>query len=395
MFMVLLAVAMQMRAQKIEVVSQSTAEPIPFASAYFLQSKIATVTDENGVIDVDIPDNDTLIIRHIGYKEKRVAGGELSKCATIKMEQTDVQLSEVVVKPMSALQLVKKVRDFIPVNYPQAISRYNLSVENMITVGDSVYCCLRGSVVCTTFSYTKGKPCEYRLVEADAYINNRGKYNFHLPYRVGAYPANLIEQMHLNSLDFIKNVGDYQYSFADEHGRNERTIHFSPKKASQKHYVEGMIIVSMQDMAIKRIEYTTAMPDVVAYDEKVVSVGLGVKVYSEGKHCIKTCDTKLSFEKVGGRYQLTYATNRFQYRYEKKDGQTVDYSAENSVVNHFGDVRNVEEYRPIALYGYDLREWTQNNIKTPRQTKYLSRKISRTIQMLKEKYPEVDVSEIE
>ena len=56
---------------------------------------------------------------------------------------------------------------------------------------------------------------------------------------------------------------------------------------------------------------------------------------------------------------------------------------------------NVDSYKQIKLYGYDLTEWKRNSIKRDYKQKYLSRKISNAIQALKEKYPDMDFSELE
>ena len=175
-------------------------------------------------------------------------------------------IDEVTVKSLSALQLVKKAKAFIKINYPIALTRYNLSVENLITASDSIYSCLRGSVICSSLGYMKDKPCEYRLVQADTYVNRKEDFAFKVPYHTDAYPANLIEQMHLTNLDFIKNIGDYKYAYATEQRQGEYVINFSPKKVTKRHYLKGSMIINASDMAIKHIEYTTAMPNVVAYD---------------------------------------------------------------------------------------------------------------------------------
>lgn len=394
-FIAFLVIPLCIDAQQIRVVSNTDSEPIPFASAYFMHNKFAAISNEDGVIEFDIPRNDTLIITHIGYKDLHIDTNSLNDGYCVSMQPKNYSLSEIVVKPITATQLVKKAKELIIINYPTSLSKYNLSVENLISMRDSIYCCLRSSVIGTSLSYMKDKPCEYRLVAADTYINNREKYSFHVPYHTDAYPAKLIEQMHISSLDFIKNISDYQYSYAEEQGRYEYIIHFCPKKISRKHYLKGELVINSSDMAIKTIEYTIATPNVMAYDEKVVTIGLGIKVYSEGKHYIKSCITKLAFEKIEGYYHLVHAVNNFEYRYIRSDGQTFDYVADNSVINHLGVVQDVDSYRQIALYGYDLTEWKHNRIKRTQRPQYLSRKINRAIQTLKEKYPDIDFSEMD
>ena len=391
---VLLHLAVQASAQQIKLVSDADGSPVAFASAFLTQTKVGTISDENGILNIDITSNDTLVVKHLGFEHTNIPTTTLHNGSVIRLKPTSYTIDEVMVKSLSALQLVKKAKEFISVNYPISLSRYNMSVENLITAGDSIYCCLRGSVICTSHSYSKDKPCEYRLVQADTYVNRRADFCFFV-YPAAAYPANLIEQMHLTNLDFIKNTGDYQYSYAQTQGQGEYVINFNPKKVTKRHFLKGSLVINMSDMAIKHIEYTTAAPDVVAYDEKVVELSLIVRVYSNGKHYIKLCKTTLDFEKVAGYYQLTHAENKYDYKYVKSDGREFFYSADNSIVNHFGDVPNVDSYKQIKLYGYDLTEWKRNSIKRDYKQKYLSRKISNAIQALKEKYPDMDFSEIE
>ncbi len=389
-----MCIAAQARAQ-LTLLSDADGSPVAFASAFLTQTKVGTISDENGILNIDITSKDTLVIKHLGFEHTYIPTATLHKGSVIKLKPMSYAIDEVMVKSLSAQQLVKKAKEFISVNYPISLSRYNMSVENLITASDSIYCCLRGSVICSSLSYTKEKPCEYRLLQADTYINRSSDFAFRVPHHTDAYPANLIEQMHLTNLDFIKNTGDYQYSYAQTQGQGEYVINFNPKKVTKKHFLKGSLVINMSDMAIKRIEYTTAAPDVVAYDEKVVELSLIVRVYSNGKHYITSCKTTLDFEKVDGHYQFIHAVNHFDYKYIRKDGKEFEYSADNSVVNHFGEVVNIDKYKQISLYGYDLKEWTRNSIKRDYKQKYLSRKISNAIQTLKEKYPDIDFSELE
>lgn len=395
LFTIILFGSQIVNGQRLKLISDVDNSSIPYASVYLSISKVGTISDENGFFDmVDFPPNDTLIIQCMGYENVRILTNEIHAYSEIKMHPKTYSIAEVTVKPISALQIIKKAKDFIPINYPISTCIYNMTVENVITSNDSIYSCLRGSVICTSMSYTKERPCEYRLVQADTYVNRRADFCFFV-YPAAAYPANLIEQMHIVSLDFIKNIGDYNYNYANVQDKGEYVINFNPKKVTKKHFLKGSLVINMSDMAIKRIEYTTAAPDVVAYDEKVVELSLIVRVYSNGKHYIKSCKTTLDFEKVAGYYQLTHAENKFDYKYVSKGGSEFEYSADNSVVNHFGEVDNIDKYKQIALYGYDLKEWTRNSIKRDYKQKYLSRKISNAIQALKEKYPDMDFSEIE
>lgn len=395
LFILFSTLVLPTQAQQLTLLSDDDGSPVAFASVFLTQAKVGTISDENGILDIDIPRNDTLAIKHLGFEHTNIPTTTLHNGSVIRLKPMSYTIDEVTVKSLSALQLVKKAKAFIKINYPIALTRYNLSVENLITASDSIYCCLRGSVICTSLGYMKDKPCEYRLVQADTYVNRKEDFAFKVPYHTDAYPANLIEQMHLTNLDFIKNTGDYQYSYAQTQGQGEYVINFNPKKVTKKHFLKGSLVINMSDMAIKRIEYTTAAPDVIAFDEKVVELSLIVRVYSDGKHYITSCKTTLDFEKVDGHYQFIHAVNHFDYKYIRKDGKEFEYSADNSVVNHFGEVVNIDKYKQISLYGYDLKEWTRNSIKRDYKQKYLSRKISNAIQALKEKYPDMDFSEIE
>lgn len=396
LFTIILFGSQIVNGQRLKLISDADNSSIPYASVYLSISKVGTISDENGFFDmVDFPPNDTLIIQCMGYENVRILTNEIHAYSEIKMHPKTYSIAEVTVKPISALQIIKKAKDFIPINYPISTCIYNMTVENVITSNDSIYSCLRGSVISTSLGYMKDKPCEYRLVQADTYVNRKEDFAFKVPYHTDAYPANLIEQMHLTNLDFIKNTGDYQYSYAQTQGQGEYVINFSPKKVTKRHYLKGSMIINASDMAIKHIEYTTAMPNVVAYDEKVVELSVIVRVYSNGKHYIKSCKTMLNFEKIGGYYQLTHAENLFNYRYVRKDGNEFNYTATNSIVNHFGEVKNVDNYHQIVLYCYDLAEWNYNSVKTSKKQKFISNKISRIITDLKEKYPDMDFSELE
>lgn len=79
------------------IINQTTRQPVPYATIRSVQTGVVVDSDEKGVFRITAFKQDTLVIRCIGYKEKRILSDSRTGGDTIYMEENPVMLDEVFV----------------------------------------------------------------------------------------------------------------------------------------------------------------------------------------------------------------------------------------------------------------------------------------------------------
>ena len=102
-----------------------TQEPLSFASIYLLGTTVGTTSNTEGEFVFHIPaglPNDTLVISLIGYNTLKKKLAEFSTAEVLLLEQSVVELGEIVVtdeKQLTAKQIVQKAYAALSQNYPK------------------------------------------------------------------------------------------------------------------------------------------------------------------------------------------------------------------------------------------------------------------------------------
>ncbi|MEM9895600.1 MAG: carboxypeptidase-like regulatory domain-containing protein [Bacteroidota bacterium] len=110
-----------------KISSATTKEPLAFSTINIAGTSEGVVTNFLGAFEFTFSSkyaNDTLFVSMLGFKPKKIAIGglALSSVMDIQLKESIVMLEEIEVseKKLSALEIVTKVIDNIPVNYPDA-----------------------------------------------------------------------------------------------------------------------------------------------------------------------------------------------------------------------------------------------------------------------------------
>ena len=105
------------------VIDAVTKEPLPFVTVSLKKQMIGNVSNEQGKFDLYIPQDvvaDTLLVNYLGYKHFLMDISLITSPLTVMLEETVVQLEEIVIRPISPEQYIlmsmRKVKD----NYPSA-----------------------------------------------------------------------------------------------------------------------------------------------------------------------------------------------------------------------------------------------------------------------------------
>lgn len=394
----LLSLSFKLSAQQsfVKVLSATDQTPLIYANVLFINNNSGTITDEDGVFSFDKKTviNDTIVVSHIGFEQYKCAVSGIN--SQIQLSPRTISLNEILVLAKSPKHIIEKSRDFVPINYPITQQSYLMSINHLISNDSSVLSVFDGTVICSAKNYTKSKPCEYRLYNVESFRNNRKTIGYTISYKSSAFPNNLIEQLFVNDLDFVANTKFYKYNEVENADNGDcYLIDFFSITPDSRHPYKGRITINKTDFAIVNIDYSVAAPNLITQND--VTIDLARFSKTKETHSVDSSKTELSFVKYNGRYHVSHFYNEYFYTHQLPNGKQNHYFARNEIVNRFGSVENITEYKPVSLYLYDLEEWNYDEQKRHDRviSKYYSKRINKILKELKEKYPDTDFDEFD
>lgn len=111
--------SLSINAQVIRIVDQSTDAPIPYITLRSLEGPGGYVADASGkiIFEHQAQEEDRFELSCIGYTSRIVNFADISKSDTLQMRPQHLELSEVIVKPISAADFVLQAMEALPMNY--------------------------------------------------------------------------------------------------------------------------------------------------------------------------------------------------------------------------------------------------------------------------------------
>jgi len=116
-------IAQQKRLITGSVIDVATKATLPFVTVSLKKKLIGVVTNEEGKFDLYLPAEilaDTLLVNYLGYKHFLMDIAEIKDPITIKLEETVVELEEIVVRPLMPEHYIRMATRRIAENYPKA-----------------------------------------------------------------------------------------------------------------------------------------------------------------------------------------------------------------------------------------------------------------------------------
>lgn len=232
------------KAQVIEVnfylLDKNSLEKVEFAFCYLKESKISTMSNENGFLSFHIPSKynfDTLFFQHLSYNSHKIKIDEIND--TIFLERKDVNLNEVSIYALGALKIVENIIKNIPQNYNQK-SHYNFGKYRQIHLENSIY-----TRFIEAFCFVHFEEMSYKNQKENFLISEmRRSYNFersgeqhgdHLvelflenPLR---YPSkSFLNQKNINKISWeLENEDEQFYWILFQNKSSENTLNYYGK----------------------------------------------------------------------------------------------------------------------------------------------------------------------
>ncbi len=241
------------------IVNDSTGEPVSYATVALSGKGINTMSNEEGRFIFKIPvDNktDSIHITHVGYKSVYfLFNATDSSIRIIKLKTQSQTLSEVTVKTINALELIKRAISKIPENYPT--SPYILNGFYRMTGKKEKSIIDISEVVFNTYSENysrKNKQFEVVRARLDKDLTAFGGME---GINIGTDPKELMEDdivSNAGQSGLFSNEGLKEHTFiykgiANYEGQDAYVISFDQKDEIKKSLDQGFLYINTDDLA--------------------------------------------------------------------------------------------------------------------------------------------------
>ncbi len=172
------------------VKSRKTGIPIPYASVYIKHSSIGTITNEEGAFILTLQKfdkTDTLVISSMGFKKDEIFYKKVdidNEQANYYLKEQVFEIDEVIIKPLSAEEIIKLAQKNMKHNYPvtpyglegffrttfKENSKYSLLLEASVYIYDKGFNRWNGQVVDYTNLRRSNDYRKFKLITSDEFL---------------------------------------------------------------------------------------------------------------------------------------------------------------------------------------------------------------------------------
>lgn len=287
-----------------QVIDKETKEVLPFAAIGFKNTAIGTVANGSGVYSLKLPQNVkdlTLEISFLGYHSVLINGAELEQQMNFELESSFMQLDELVIRPLSPEDYIRRAVRSIPDNYANLPFETHAYYREKVTENNN-FIALNEAYLKSYFpNYQDTVKNQHRLLlyrtaadiqkvqfmkewtdkkqkkeerkEEKKAAKDRKKNIEVSPedsvnsVEAGIFTANFGGLDQVFSSDLVKNLEDfldstrfkkYNYEFANGvmlSGRDILVINFKSKGVVEHARVEGNIYIDIRSDAIVAVDY--------------------------------------------------------------------------------------------------------------------------------------------
>ncbi len=247
------------------VTDREQKEILPYTSISILRSHIGTISNIDGDFELKIPESmnrDTVVVSHIGYRQFRQPISEITnENCIISLQPTTIQLKEIKVTYIDALDIVDKIISKISINYPRDPEIMTAFYREGLTQ-DSKYIDVAEAVM-----EIRKAPYENTIVQDKAKVV-RGRKSMNVQafqfvdFKIQGGPYNITK------LDVIKTIDSfldpefrdfYKYSLdeiVEIDDRKTYVIRFKPKEKIDYPCYQGNLFVDMSSLALVQAQFS-------------------------------------------------------------------------------------------------------------------------------------------
>ena len=292
--------------------------PIPFATVYNIDTNRGVITNADGQFEINAKTSNIIIIRCLGYQEKRITAGEIPNYGMVILKEALFELDEVIITPnyTDAKSIIRKFRANIKRNYPKVATRIEGIYKNYSMVEDEYYGYKQCDIHILIKSIASKSPPVFKT-KVDNYISfspseeNKQKREIEPKYYFSLF------WLYKNS--FLWDYNRYQYRIVGYTSYNKLKlvkIYFNPKQVIiNKRQYSGTIFIDVESFALVFLHYEITQP----YE-------MNFMFYNGNWQKTETLENKIMFDSNDGLFYPLYVISKAKLMVKQPEGVlTVDY----------------------------------------------------------------------
>lgn len=350
----------------------ATKRALNFASVQLLSSNISNVTNSEGVFVLKIPSGveaDSVMISYLGYKSAKYSIRDFAKGELlIRMEQSNITLKPITVRPQDALSMIKMAISRVNDNYSQKPVQMTAFYREMIKKGNT-YVSINEAVL----DINKASYLGYRADQIGIF-KARGSYDMNridtLLVKFQGGPNSSLD------LDIMKDpfLGAdvllldqiYSFIFLNPVTIDDRffyVIEFNERPGKSEIYFRGKVYIDSESLAVGRVEFSMNVEgreSANAYFIKKKPASLRMDVLS--------ADYMVNYKPGSdGRWYFDYSRTsvRFNAKWDKKWFRNIyTVSSEIAVTDISNRERKIDisnRLRPRDIMSAKVSDFTDDN----------------------------------
>ncbi len=349
----------------------SSGKALNFASIQLISTNISNVTNSEGIFVLKIPSGvkaDSLMVSYLGYKSKRVAIKDFGKePLKIKLEQSDIALNPITIRPQDAPSIVKMALARIPRNYKLAPVQMTAFYREMIKKGNT-YVSINEAVL----DINKASYAGYRADQLAIY-KARGSYDINridtllVKFQGGpnsALDLDIVKDPFLGA-DIMMLEQIYKFNFTDPVTINNRffyVIEFDELLKQREIYFRGKIFIDAESLAVGRIEFAMNVEN-----RELANSYFVRKKPASLKMDVMSANYIVNYKLIDGLWYFDYSKTevKFNAKWDKKWFRNIyTISSEIAITDISENERKIEvesRIKPRDIMSAKVSDYTDEN----------------------------------
>jgi hypothetical protein len=362
------------------VFDKENRQPLPFTSVYLNGKSTGTISNDDGGFLLKLSSADItqmLTISCIGYKNFTAPVSSLINSDNNYYLKTDViSIQEVIIRRISPALLLQSATEKIKDNYPQQPAVLTSFYRETVQRGNRYMMVSEALIESFKTAYTANSSDQVKILKGRKNEDKSRGDTVMLKLKAGLSAVLMLDVVK-NMPDFLtgENIADYNYIMADivvQGGKDNYSIEFSPKERASSPIYSGRIIIGIQDLAFKWVEFHIS-------SEKL---GRATNLFILRKPAnlvakILKADYKVAYRQSGNKYYLYLVQGETEFRIRNRkqlSGSVYKTKIELAVtdidtlkVGRFPqrETARLHEFFTDQIGSYDESFWGEYNFITP------------------------------
>lgn len=295
-----------------------TRRPVAFATVFVQGAQVGTVTNLDGAFTLKVDkalQAEVFTISHIGYKTSTFKLENFLEQIrhSLFIEPSSVTLSEVVVRPDNARQLVEQAINKIEVNYPNSSNRlkgfYRETIKqrrDYVAISEAIV-----DVDQSAYSY-RSTPDRVRIIQGRKSGDVRKMDTLIVKLQGGPHVSMLLDIVKNPNILLSKEwLDSYEYELSDvvmiENAVNY-VIDFKPKFVYPFPLYYGRLYISVENLGITMAEFSVDLTDPQKAEQNFI-----IRKPARLRFTPTRTRYLVSYKEVDGKYHLNYVRNELEF----------------------------------------------------------------------------------